>query len=126
MGHNEGRKRFGQLVRRYRAERGVSLAWVASMLSHPPHGAIWTGSGVRQLQNGERKIDPDLLRELIAILGMDPDEAYEALGWWPPGVTRRDVQEMRRRRSDRKLEGHGSDDPGGVVAMTAGGSAVAG
>lgn len=101
-----------------------SPGWRRCSATHPT-GRSGPAAG-SDSQNGERKIDPDLLRELIAILGMDPDEAYEALGWWPPGVTRRDVQEMRRRRSDRKLEGHGSDDPGGVVAMTAGGSAVAG
>jgi hypothetical protein len=115
MVQDEGRRRFGQLVRRYRAERGVSLAWVASMLSHPPHGQIWTGSGIRQLQNGERKITPALADQLIKMLDMDEDEAYEALGWWPKGITRRDITELRRGRdtSERRRR---RDDPGDVPA----------
>jgi hypothetical protein len=97
-----GRPEFGQLVRRQREHRGVSLAWVASMLSHPPHGQIWTGSGVRQLQNGQRRVTRQLCDELIAILDLDPDEAYEALGWWPKGLSRRDVQEFRKRKADHQ------------------------
>jgi Helix-turn-helix domain len=115
MVQDEGRRRFGELVRRYRAERGVSLAWVASMLSHPPHGQIWTGSGIRQLQNGERKITPALADQLIKMLDMDEDEAYEALGWWPKGITRRDITDLRRERgtSERRRR---RDDPGDVPA----------
>jgi Helix-turn-helix domain len=95
-----GRAEFGQLIRETRKERGRSLAWVASMLSHPPHGPIWTGSGVRQLQNGQRRVTRELCDELIAILELDADEAYAALGWWPKGVTLRDIQQFRRHRDD--------------------------
>ena len=112
-----GRREFGNLVREYRQRRGRSLAWVASMLSHPPHGTIWTGTGVKQLQNGQRRISPDLANELILILDIDPDEAYHALGWWPRDVTRNDVQEFRRkggqrdRRSDRELPNNHNNNP---------------
>jgi hypothetical protein len=95
-----GRVEFGHLIRRERLAQGRSLAWVASMLSHPPHGPIWTGSGVRQLQNGQRKVSRQLADECIAILNLDPDEAYEALGWWPKGLTRRDLQRVRRWHDD--------------------------
>jgi Helix-turn-helix domain len=117
MGQDEGRRRFGQLVRRYRAERGVSLAWVASMLSHPPHGQIWTGTGIRQLQNGERKITRELADQLIVMLGMDPDEAYEALGWWPRDVSRRDIVDLRHRRGEgSERRSRRDEQPGDVPA----------
>jgi hypothetical protein len=115
----EGRQRFGQLVRLYRAQRGVSLAWLASMLSDPPHGAIWTGSGIRQLQNGERRVTPELAEQLIKILEMNRDEVYEALGWWPKGISRKDIADLRERR-ERQSEHEGRRDEPGDVSAAAG------
>jgi hypothetical protein len=94
------RQAFGHLVSRYSAERGVSLAWVASMLSHPPHGQIWTGTEVGRLQRGKRSVTVELVDHLISILGMDPDEAYETLGWWPKDLTRQELRQLRQRHAD--------------------------
>jgi hypothetical protein len=116
MGHNEGRRAFGVLLRRYREHKNVSQAWVASMLSHPPHGDIWTGNNVGRLERGERKITPALADQLITMLDMDEDEAYEALGWWPKGVTRRDITDLRRGRagSERRSRRDEGDVPAAV------------
>lgn len=106
----QGRERFGLLVERTRQQRGRSLPWVAAMLSDPPHGAIWTAGGVGQLQQGKRIITKELADRLIAVLDMDADEAYEALGWWPPGLTRKDLAAFRARRK-ADLEWKASGQP---------------
>jgi transcriptional regulator with XRE-family HTH domain len=93
-----GRAEFGNLIRHARQERGLSLSTLAYMISGP--GQVWTGKGILQLQNGQRRVTPELCDALCTILGLDPDEAYEALGWWPKGLTRRDVQEFRRRKTE--------------------------
>jgi transcriptional regulator with XRE-family HTH domain len=93
-----GRAEFGNLVRRARLERRLSLSTLAYMLSGP--GQVWTGKGILQLQNGQRRVTPELCDALCTVLGLDTDEAYHALGWWPKGVTLRDIQQFRRHRDD--------------------------
>jgi transcriptional regulator with XRE-family HTH domain len=92
-----GRLEYGQLVKRERQRRGLSLAKLGFRIGELPDGTYLDGSAVRLLESGGRAIenDPDLYDRVNTVLSIDRDEADVALGRLPEGIDLDDIRELR-------------------------------
>lgn len=106
-----GREAFGHLVGERRKELHLSRGFIATRLVLASGGDYFDSTSVRNIEEGKREITEELFAWLVEMLKMDRDEADEALGRWPEGITAEEVRELRgkqtggnRRRSDRPLK----------------------
>lgn len=60
----------GQLVRKYRLERGLSLRELAERVHR-------TDSAICRMESGERTISIQTMAEFARVLGFDPKEAFD-------------------------------------------------
>lgn len=60
----------GQLVRKYRLERGLSLRELAERVHR-------TDSAICRMESGERTISIQTMAEFARVLGFDPKEVFD-------------------------------------------------
>jgi len=98
-----GRREFGQMIEAARLERGWTRSKLAAGIGILPDGSALDATQVRRLVEGGRVLDPDLIRRLIELLGLDPAEAWEASGVLPPDMTAEDLRAIWERVATRKM-----------------------
>lgn len=86
-----GTKEFGQLADAARRQHGYSLARVAVGVGVLPDGGVLNETQVKRILEGRRALDTFLVERLIAVLGLDRADAWEAAlesaDLKPPGLT---------------------------------------
>jgi hypothetical protein len=118
-----GAPEFGRLVDQKMQQTDMSQARLAVLVGELSDGRVLNETQVRRIREGERRLDEELVGRLIAALDLDPEEAWEASGLWPPGLTAQHLRQVklfmrprtpalataasaatpRRRRTDRQV-----------------------
>jgi transcriptional regulator with XRE-family HTH domain len=115
-----GRKEFGQMIEAARLDRGWTRSKLAAGIGILPDGSALDATQVRRLVEGGRVLDPDLIRQLIKLLDLDPARAWEASGLLPPEMTAEDLRAIWERQATRAMTAASrvASRRGGRVAAT--------
>ena len=91
-----GARTFGILVDKVMQERGLTQARLAVLVGVLPDGRVLNETQVRRIREGQRRLDPELIRRLVEVLGLDEGEAWHAAGMWPPGLSLAGYRQFRQ------------------------------
>ena len=103
---------FAEMVDAAADAKGLNDYQMSAAIGLMPGNRVCSPKQVRRIRNGEQvNYHRDLIERLIAVLDLDPADAWQRAGVWPPGLTAdelRDLESTRRgtrrdRRSDREV-----------------------
>jgi hypothetical protein len=90
-----GAAAFGRLVDQAMRDKGWGQGRVAVAIGVLPDGKVWDATRVGRLRAGKvRHLDRELVGRLVDVLDLDPAEAWEAAGLWPPDLKADDYRDF--------------------------------
>jgi transcriptional regulator with XRE-family HTH domain len=91
-----GAREFGRKVEQARRQGGYSKSELARQLGRlPDSGRVFDAAGITRIERGGPvRVDRELVDRLIAVLDLDPFEAYEAADLRPEGFTADDHRDF--------------------------------
>lgn len=113
---------FAEMVDAAARARGLNDYQLSAAIGLMPGNRVCSPKQVRRIRNGEQvNYHRDLIERLIVVLKLDPADAWERAGVWPPGLTADELRDLeshrqgtnRDRRSDREVPS--DPTPAGVV-----------
>jgi hypothetical protein len=101
------------MVDRAARERNLNDYQLSAAIGLMPGNRVCSPKQVARIRAGEQvNFRADLVQRLIDVLELDPAEAWQLAGVWPPGLTAEQLRELglfgrrgsgRDRRSDREV-----------------------
>jgi transcriptional regulator with XRE-family HTH domain len=98
-----GAREFGRLVEQAMAKKEMSQARLAVLVGLLPEGRVLNETQIRRIREGSRRLDEVLVSRLIALLDLDPAEAWHAAGLWPEGLDPEDLRDISELRAARLM-----------------------
>src|SRR5262245_17477656 len=95
QGDEVSTQEFGRMVSEAMRRKGLSLRRLGALVGMLPDGRVVDATMIKRVIEGQRRsVDTQLAWRLIETLDLDPIDAAEAAGVWPPGVDPQDVREL--------------------------------
>lgn len=95
---------FAEMVDQAAGELGLNDYQLSAAIGLMPGNRVCSPKQVSRIRKGEQvNYRPELVERLIAVLGLDPAEAWAASGVLPPEVTAEDLRAIWERRAARQL-----------------------
>jgi hypothetical protein len=104
---------FAEMVDTAATAKSLNNYQLSAAIGLMPGNRVCSPKQVDRIRNGEQvNYHRDLVQRLIDVLDLDPAEAWERAGVWPPGLTAEQLRELglfgrrgsgRDRRSDREV-----------------------
>lgn len=102
-----GAREFGRLVEQAMAAKEMSQARLAVLVGVLPEGRVLNETQIRRIREGSRRLDEVLVSRLIALLDLDPAEAWHAAGLWPEGLDPEDLRDISELLATRRTTAAG-------------------
>jgi hypothetical protein len=103
---------FAEMVDTAADAKGLNDYQMSAAIGLMPGNRVCSPKQVRRIREGAQvNYHRDLIERLIDVLDLDPADAWERAGVWPPGLTADELRDLeshrvgtgRDRRSDRQI-----------------------
>lgn len=100
---------FAQMVDGAADAKGLNDYQLSAAIGLMPGNRVCSPKQVGRIRKGEQvNYSRDLVQRLIVVLDLDPEDAWQAAGVWPPDLTADELRKLRRsgsreRRGDRQI-----------------------
>jgi len=99
---------FGEMVDEGVRQKGWSDYQLSAAIGLLPGEKAFNATQVRRLRRGERRnVTHDLVAKLIALLDLDPAQAWHAAGLWPEGLDPEDLRDISELLATRRMTAAG-------------------